>query len=151
MSRKTRSKFVGLDDDFYGSPSATVEPLHLSELKLKCGGVTAYIDQLFYKGAPNYLANGQKKKMGWITSQLRAESNLLGIYTCCQKQISIALRKGIFPNLSCIFDGSIIPKKSLLMVIIFIPIYTALSWITTKTNVTVVSNSQLPGQTQGIC
>lgn len=61
MSRKTRSKFVGLDDDFYGAPSATVEPLHLSELKLKCGGVTAYIDQLFYKGAPNYLANGQKK------------------------------------------------------------------------------------------
>lgn len=61
MSRKTRSKSVELDDDFYGAPSATLEPIHLSELKLKCGGVTAYIDQLVYKGTPNYLANGQKK------------------------------------------------------------------------------------------
>ncbi|EKF9113226.1 hypothetical protein O1B62_001948 [Vibrio cholerae] len=62
MSRKTRSKSVELDDDFYGQPAATVEPLHLSELKLKCDGVTAHIDQLVYKGAPNYSPKGEKIK-----------------------------------------------------------------------------------------
>lgn len=62
MSRKTRSKSVELDDDFYGQPAATVEPLHLSELKLKCDGFTAHIDQLVYKGAPNYSQKGEKIK-----------------------------------------------------------------------------------------
>lgn len=62
MSRKTRSKSVELDDDFYGQPAATVEPLHLSELKLKCDGFTSHIDQLVYKGAPNYSPKGEKIK-----------------------------------------------------------------------------------------
>ncbi|MEZ8259352.1 hypothetical protein ViNHUV68_25280 [Vibrio sp. NH-UV-68] len=62
MSRKTRSKSVELDDDFYGQPAATVEPLHLSELKLKCDGGTTHIDQLVYKGAPNYAPKGEKIK-----------------------------------------------------------------------------------------
>ncbi|EJG1673727.1 TPA: hypothetical protein NG658_003655 [Vibrio parahaemolyticus] len=62
MSRKNRSKSVQLDDDFYGQPAATVEPLNLSELKLKCGGVTSHIDQLVYKGAPNYAPQGGKLK-----------------------------------------------------------------------------------------
>ncbi|MCA2457865.1 MULTISPECIES: hypothetical protein [Vibrio] len=60
MSRKNRSKSVQLDDDFYGQPAATVEPLHLSELKLKCNGVTSHIDQLVYKGVPNYSPKGEK-------------------------------------------------------------------------------------------
>ncbi|MDF4771028.1 hypothetical protein P3561_19085 [Vibrio parahaemolyticus] len=62
MSRKNRSKSVHLDDGFYGQPAATVEPLHLSELKLKCDGVTAHIGQLVYKGAPNYAPKGEKIK-----------------------------------------------------------------------------------------
>ncbi|HHG3222026.1 hypothetical protein [Vibrio parahaemolyticus] len=60
MSRKTRSKSVQLDDDFYGQPAATVEPLHLSELKLKCDGSISHIDQLVYKDAPNYSKKGEK-------------------------------------------------------------------------------------------
>ncbi|EJX5603822.1 hypothetical protein [Vibrio parahaemolyticus] len=60
MSRKNRSKSVHLDDDFYGQPAATVEPLHLSELKLKCDGFTSHIDQLVYKDAPNYSKKGEK-------------------------------------------------------------------------------------------
>ncbi|EME3957819.1 TPA: hypothetical protein ACN371_003603 [Vibrio parahaemolyticus] len=60
MSRKNRSKSVELDDDFYGQPAATVEPLNLSELKLKCDGLTSHIDQLVYKGAPNYSTKGEK-------------------------------------------------------------------------------------------
>ncbi|EHK9605220.1 hypothetical protein HJA69_003682 [Vibrio alginolyticus] len=60
MSRKNRSKSVQLDDDFYGQPAATVEPLNLSALKLKCDGATSYIDQLVYKGAPNYSRRGEK-------------------------------------------------------------------------------------------
>ncbi|EGQ8195002.1 hypothetical protein M2F95_15925 [Vibrio vulnificus] len=60
MSRKNRSKSVQLDDDFYGQPAATVEPLNLSELKLKCGGVTSHFDQLVYKGVPNYSSRGEK-------------------------------------------------------------------------------------------
>ncbi|MEG9416236.1 hypothetical protein [Vibrio cholerae] len=60
MSRKNRSKSVQLDDDFYGQPAATVEPLNLSELKLKCNGCTSHIDQLFYKGALNYSSKGEK-------------------------------------------------------------------------------------------
>ncbi|MFL9799685.1 hypothetical protein AB6C80_010890 [Vibrio cyclitrophicus] len=62
MSRKSRSKSLQLDDDFYGQPTATVEPLHLSELKLKCDGVTSHIDQLVYKDAPNYSQCGEKIK-----------------------------------------------------------------------------------------
>ncbi|HHY0446049.1 TPA: hypothetical protein ACVU4T_002979 [Vibrio parahaemolyticus] len=60
MSRKNRSKSVQLDDDFYGQPAATVEPLHLSELKLKCDGITTHIDQLVYKGVPNYSRRAEK-------------------------------------------------------------------------------------------
>ncbi|EPQ9993567.1 hypothetical protein ACUY0Y_003953 [Vibrio parahaemolyticus] len=60
MSRKNRSKSVNLDDDFYGQPAATVEPLNLSELKLKCDGLTSHIDQLVYKGVPNYSKKGEK-------------------------------------------------------------------------------------------
>ncbi|HCH2798167.1 TPA: hypothetical protein NKT10_003932 [Vibrio parahaemolyticus] len=60
MSRKNRSKSVQLDDDFYGQPAATVEPLHLSELKLKCDGITSHFDQLVYKGVPNYSSRGEK-------------------------------------------------------------------------------------------
>ncbi len=60
MSRKNRSKSVQLDDDFYGQPAATVEPLNLSELKLKCGRGTSYIDQLVYKGVPNYSRRAEK-------------------------------------------------------------------------------------------
>nr|WP_248365147.1 hypothetical protein [Vibrio parahaemolyticus] len=66
MSRKNRSKSVHLDDGFYGQPAATVEPLHLSELKLKCDGVTAHIGQLVYKGAPNYAPKGEKNKGGGL-------------------------------------------------------------------------------------
>jgi hypothetical protein len=62
MSRKNRSKSVQLDDDFYGQPAATVEPLNLSELKLKCNGITSHIGQLVYKGAPNYSQKGEKIK-----------------------------------------------------------------------------------------
>ncbi len=62
MSRKNRSKSVQLDDDFYGQPAATVEPLNLSELKLKCNGVTSHIDQLVYKDVPNYSCKGEKIK-----------------------------------------------------------------------------------------
>lgn len=62
MSRKNRSKSVHLDDGFYGQPAATVEPLHLSELKLKCDGSISHIDQLVYKGAPNYAPKGEKIK-----------------------------------------------------------------------------------------
>ncbi|MFW1289773.1 hypothetical protein ACEV8A_21305 [Vibrio parahaemolyticus] len=62
MSRKIRAKSVQLDDDFYGQPSATVEPIHLSELKLKCGGITSHIDQLIYKNVPNYSMKGKKIK-----------------------------------------------------------------------------------------
>ncbi|EGR0412165.1 hypothetical protein GWZ53_12995 [Vibrio cholerae] len=60
MSRKNRSKSVKLDDDFYGQPAATVEPLNLSELKLKRDGVTSHIDQLVYKDVPNYSQKGGK-------------------------------------------------------------------------------------------
>ncbi|TOM52637.1 hypothetical protein CGH76_03000 [Vibrio parahaemolyticus] len=60
MSRKNRSKSVQLDDDFYGQPAATVEPLNLSELKLKCDGSISHIDQLVYKDAPNYSKKGEK-------------------------------------------------------------------------------------------
>lgn len=60
MSRKNRSKSVQLDDDFYGQPASTVEPLNLSELKLKCNGTTSHIEQLVYKGAPNYSQKGEK-------------------------------------------------------------------------------------------
>ncbi|TOF68445.1 hypothetical protein [Vibrio parahaemolyticus] len=60
MSRKNRSKSVQLDDDFYGQPAATVEPLNLSELKLKCDGITSHFDQLVYKGVPNYSSRGEK-------------------------------------------------------------------------------------------
>lgn len=62
MSRKNRSKSVQLDDDFYGQPAATAEPLNLSELKLKCNGITSHIGQLVYKGAPNYSQKGEKIK-----------------------------------------------------------------------------------------
>ncbi|EKG2461723.1 hypothetical protein O2U53_003769 [Vibrio vulnificus] len=61
MSRKNKSKSVFLDDDFYDQPFATVVPLHLSQLKLKCDGTTSHIEQLLYKGAPNYLPNGKKR------------------------------------------------------------------------------------------
>ncbi|HIF5566829.1 TPA: hypothetical protein ACX3DA_004207 [Vibrio parahaemolyticus] len=60
MSRKNRSKSVQLDDDFYGQPAAMVEPLNLSELKLKCNGRFSHIDQLVYKYAPNYSKTGKK-------------------------------------------------------------------------------------------
>lgn len=33
-------------------------PLHLSQLKLKLNGVTSHIDQLLYKGVPNYSKKG---------------------------------------------------------------------------------------------
>jgi hypothetical protein len=62
MSRKVHSKSVQLDDDFYGQPAATVEPINLSELKLKCGGGISHIDQLVYKNAPNYSKKGEKIK-----------------------------------------------------------------------------------------
>ncbi|EKO3890397.1 hypothetical protein ACXWGC_003314 [Vibrio fluvialis] len=62
MSRKIHSKSVQLDDDFYGQPAATVEPISLSELKLKCGGGISHIDQLVYKNAPNYSQKGEKIK-----------------------------------------------------------------------------------------
>ncbi len=64
MSRKNPSKSVQLDDDFYEQPAATVEPLNLSELKLKVDGCTAHIDQLVYKGAPNYSNKGKKIEGG---------------------------------------------------------------------------------------
>ncbi|EOG9063293.1 hypothetical protein ACLK5F_004092 [Vibrio fluvialis] len=62
MSRKTPSKTVSLDDDFYEQPAATVEPLHWSQLKLKCNGITSHFDQLVYKGVPNYSQRGEKVK-----------------------------------------------------------------------------------------
>lgn len=62
MSRKTPSKNVLLDDDFYEQPAATVEPLHLSQLKLKCNGITSHFEQLVYKGAPNYSRKGKNIK-----------------------------------------------------------------------------------------
>lgn len=60
MSRKDNSKPVVLDDAFYEAPAATVEPLHLDELKLKCGGATSHFIQLLYQGAPNYSQQGKK-------------------------------------------------------------------------------------------
>lgn len=62
MSRKNNSKPVFLDEGFYEKPAATVEPLHLDQLKLKVDGFTSYFSQLLYKGAPNYLAGGLKIK-----------------------------------------------------------------------------------------
>lgn len=58
MIRKNKSKSVFLENDFYDQPSATVVPLHLSQLKLKLNGVTSHIDQLLYKGVPNYSKKG---------------------------------------------------------------------------------------------
>ncbi|MDK9757159.1 hypothetical protein KIV40_17610 [Vibrio sp. D173a] len=60
MSRNGKSKPVFLDEAFYEAPAATVEPLHLDELKLKCGGVTSHITQLLYQDVPNYSAYGKK-------------------------------------------------------------------------------------------
>ncbi|MCB5450229.1 hypothetical protein G4B85_14595 [Vibrio lentus] len=61
MSRKNHSKRVLLEDDFYEQPAATVEPLKLSELKLVYGGgVTAHMEQLLYKGVPNFSQTGGK-------------------------------------------------------------------------------------------
>lgn len=60
MSRRNPSKPVFLDNDFYEQPAATVEPLHLSHLKLKCNGVNSHFEQLIYKGAPNYSKKGKK-------------------------------------------------------------------------------------------
>lgn len=60
MSRKDNAKPVVLDETFYEAPAATVEPLHLGELKLKCGGVTSHFIQLLYQGAPNYSTYGKK-------------------------------------------------------------------------------------------
>lgn len=60
MSRRNKSKSVFLDDDFYDQPSANVEPLHLAQLKLKCAGVVSHIDQILYKGVPNYSNSGTK-------------------------------------------------------------------------------------------
>lgn len=60
MNRKTRSKSVQLDDNFYAQPAAVVQPLRLSELKLKCDGLTSHIDQLVYKGVPNSSERGKK-------------------------------------------------------------------------------------------
>ena len=62
MSRKDNSKPVVLDDAFYEAPAATVEPLHLDELKLKCGGATSHFIRLLYQGAPNYSQQGKKIK-----------------------------------------------------------------------------------------
>ncbi|MBO0210435.1 hypothetical protein [Vibrio sp. Vb0877] len=62
MSRKNPSKNVLLDDDFYDQPAATVEPLHLSQLTLKCDGLTSCFEQLVYKGVPNYSNKGEKRK-----------------------------------------------------------------------------------------
>lgn len=60
MSRKGNSKPVLLDEEFYEEPAATIEPLHLAKLKLKCNGATSHFDQLLYKGAPNYSNSGEK-------------------------------------------------------------------------------------------
>lgn len=60
MSRNDKSKPVFLDEAFYEAPAATVEPLHLDELKLKYGGVTAHFIQLLYQGAPNFSNRGKK-------------------------------------------------------------------------------------------
>ena len=60
MSRNGKSKPVFLDEAFYEAPAATVEPLHLDELKLKYGGVTAHFIQLLYQGAPNFSKRGKK-------------------------------------------------------------------------------------------
>lgn len=62
MSRKNRSKSVEIDDDFYGYPAATIEPINLTELKLKCDGGVSHIAQLIYKNAPNYSKKGEKIK-----------------------------------------------------------------------------------------
>ncbi|HIF5960366.1 TPA: hypothetical protein ACX3FR_003893 [Vibrio parahaemolyticus] len=60
MSRKNHSKRIVLDDDFYEQPSAIVEPLKLSELKLMFNGIVVHIDQLMYRYAPNYSTKGSK-------------------------------------------------------------------------------------------
>ncbi|HAS3630046.1 hypothetical protein [Vibrio cholerae] len=62
MSRKNRSKSIELDDDFYGHPAATVEPINFTELKLKCRGGISHIDQLVYKNSPNYSKKGKQIK-----------------------------------------------------------------------------------------
>lgn len=62
MTRTPPSKLVSLDEHFYDQPEATIDPLHLSLLTLKCNGVTSYFEQLVYKGAPNYLSKGEKIK-----------------------------------------------------------------------------------------
>lgn len=60
MSRTKPSKPVFLDDDFYEYPAATVEPILLSDLKLTVNGTTSHIEQLNFKGAPNYSQRGKK-------------------------------------------------------------------------------------------
>ncbi|MEF1337967.1 hypothetical protein REH81_14435, partial [Vibrio rotiferianus] len=60
MSRKDNSKPVVLDDAFYEAPAATIEPIHLDEMKLKCNGATSHFIQLLYRGAPNYSSQGKK-------------------------------------------------------------------------------------------
>ncbi|WHT04834.1 hypothetical protein [Vibrio parahaemolyticus] len=58
----SRRKPVVIDDDFYGQPEATIEPLRLADLKLKVVGNTAHFEQLNFKGAPNYSPLGKKIK-----------------------------------------------------------------------------------------
>lgn len=60
MSRKNKSKPVFLDEEFYETPAASVEPLHLDKLKLKCNAATAHFIQLLYRGVPNYSTLGKK-------------------------------------------------------------------------------------------
>ncbi|EJE8579501.1 hypothetical protein M5219_002385 [Vibrio vulnificus] len=64
MSHRKVSKPVFIDDDFYDQPAATVEPIQICNLKLKCNGVTSHIDQLMYKCVPDYSSQGNGKRPG---------------------------------------------------------------------------------------
>ncbi|ELA9427325.1 hypothetical protein QTV33_000982 [Vibrio parahaemolyticus] len=92
MSRKNKSKLVLLDDKFYEPPSAPVEPIHLSELKLKCNGVTSRIEQLLYKGAPNYSPQGMKINNVEYVPVVEREAFLRDVYRTLAPDFNITKR-----------------------------------------------------------
>lgn len=93
MSRKIPSKPAFLDDDFYEQPAATAEPLHLSQLKLKNGGITTHIDQLVYKGAPNYSPIGKKIKNIEYIPVVGRESFVRDVYRILKTDFNATKKK----------------------------------------------------------
>lgn len=112
MSRKNNSKPVFLDEGFYEKPAATVEPLHLDQLKLKVDGFTSYFSQLLYKGAPNYLAGGLKiKGVDYIPVEGR-EVFVRDVYRNCAYRPNGITDSGPLGSLILVSSGSAIPVSS---------------------------------------